>query len=127
MSMPDEIGLPETEFADAAQTDAGQGEAPVQTVTLPETPELGLGAPLPTGPRDLRLLADVEVQLAVQLGRVRLPLRELLTLDAGSVVELDRSAESPVDVLVNGTLVARGEVVVIDGEFGVRITSIVDR
>ncbi|MDP9406841.1 MAG: flagellar motor switch protein FliN [Actinomycetota bacterium] len=125
--MPDEIGLPETEFADAAQTDAGQGEAPVQTVTLPETPELGLGAPLPTGPRDLRLLADVEVQLAVQLGRVRLPLRELLTLDAGSVVELDRSAESPVDVLVNGTLVARGEVVVIDGEFGVRITSIVDR
>ncbi len=127
MSMPDEIGLPETEFADAAQTDAGQGEAPVQTVTLPETPELGLGAPLPTGPRDLRLLADVEVELAVQLGRVRLPLRELLTLDAGSVVELDRSAESPVDVLVNGTLIARGEVVVIDGEFGVRITSIVDR
>jgi flagellar motor switch protein FliN/FliY len=123
MSIPDETGLPETELDEfGSETDA-----PVQTVTLPETPELGTGTPVATGPRDLRLLADVEVQLAVQLGRVRLPLRELLTLDAGSVVELDRSAESPVDVLVNGTLVARGEVVVIDGEFGVRITSIVDR
>jgi len=122
MSMPDEIGLPENEPDLADETDG-----PVQTVTLPETPELGLGTTTNTGTRDLRLLADVEVQLAVQLGRVRLPLRELLTLDTGSVVELDRSAESPVDVLVNGTLVARGEVVVIDGEFGVRITSIVER
>ena len=124
MSMPDEIGLPETETESDLSTET---DAPVQTVTLPETPELGLGTTTHNGTRDLRLLADVEVQLAVQLGRVRLPLRELLTLDTGSVVELDRSAESPVDVLVNGTLVARGEVVVIDGEFGVRITSIVDR
>ena len=96
-----------------------------QDISLPVIPELGDGAPAAL-PRDLRLLADVEVQLSVQLGRVRLPMRELLTLETGSVVELDRSAESPVDVLVNGTLVARGEVVVIDGEFGVRITSIVE-
>ena len=94
-------------------------------VTVPVTPELPRG----TGPRsarDLRLLSDVEVHLSVQLGQVRLPLRDLLALDAGSVVELDRSAESPVDVLVNGTLVARGEVVVVEGEFGVRITSIIE-
>lgn len=76
--------------------------------------------------RDLRLLADVEVSLSVQLGQVALPLRELLALDVGSVVELDRSAESPVDVMVNGRLIARGEVVVIDGEFGVRFTSILE-
>ena len=101
-------------------------DLPLQQVDEPSLPELGSG----TGRgemRDLRLLADVQVELAVELGRVRLPLRELLALDVGSVVELDRSAESPVDVLVNGTLVAHGEVVVIDGEFGVRITSIVER
>lgn len=107
------------------QQDRGSAED-TQNISLPVIPELGESAP-PSAPRDLRLLADVEVQLSVQLGRVRLPMRELLTLDTGSVVELDRSAESPVDVLVNGTLVARGEVVVIDGEFGVRITSIVER
>ena len=97
----------------------------ITPVTLPITPELPAGG-ASRSPRDLRLLADVEVHLSVQLGRVRLPMRELLALDAGSVVELDRSAESPVDVLVNGTLVARGEVVVVEGEFGVRITSIVE-
>jgi flagellar motor switch protein FliN/FliY len=100
-------------------------DSDVTEVTRPSTPELPAGAPGRT-PRDLRLLADVEVQLSVQLGQVRLPMRDLLALDTGSVVELDRSAESPVDVLVNGTLVARGEVVVVDGEFGVRITSIVE-
>ena len=102
-----------------------RSDAGVTAVTLPVLPELPAGGP-PRSTRDLRLLADVEVQLSVQLGRVRLPMRELLALDAGSVVELDRSAESPVDVLVNGTLVARGEVVVVEGEFGVRITSIVE-
>lgn len=123
MSMPNEIGR----LDDGAEGGAGAAAGEVQTVTLPELPELGDGSPVATGPRDLRLLADVEVHLAVQLGRVRLPLRDLLTLESGSVVELDRSAESPVDVLVNNTLVARGEVVVIEGEFGVRITSIVER
>lgn len=91
----------------------------------PALPELGSG----TGPvsrRDLRLLADVQVELTVELGRTKLPLKELLSLGPGSVVELDRSADAPVDVLVNGTLVARGEVVVIDGEFGVRMTSVVE-
>ncbi len=101
------------------------GGPALTSVSPPYAPELPAGAPA-RSPRDLRLLADVEVSLSVQLGQVRLPLRELLTLDVGSVVELDRSAESPVDVLVNGTVIARGEVVVIDGEFGVRFTSIVE-
>ena len=92
----------------------------------PDLPELGDG----TGPgevRDLRLLADVQVELAVELGRVKLPLRDLLSLSPGAVLELDRSADAPVDVLVNGCLVARGEVVVIDGAFGVRVTAVVER
>ncbi len=95
------------------------------TVTPLDPPELPGGA-AGRPARDLRLLADVEVSLSVQLGQVRLPLRELLALDVGSVVELDRSAEAPVDVLVNGRLIARGEVVVLDGEFGVRFTAILE-
>lgn len=92
----------------------------------PDLPDLGLGA-LPGAQRDLRLLADVQVEVAVELGRVKLPLRELLALGPGAVLELDRAADAPVDVLVNGCLVARGEVVVIDGEFGVRVTAVVER
>jgi len=92
----------------------------------PELPELGGGVASGEA-RDLRLLADVQVELAVEIGRVKLPLRELLSLSPGAVLELDRAADAPVDVLVNGCLVARGEVVVIDGEFGVRITAVVER
>jgi len=92
----------------------------------PDLPELGTGSPL-SDARDLRLLAEVQVELAVELGRVKLPLRDLLSLAPGAVLELDRAADAPVDVLVNGCLVARGEVVVIDGDFGVRITAVVER
>ncbi|HUO48981.1 MAG TPA: flagellar motor switch protein FliN, partial [Acidimicrobiales bacterium] len=64
------------------------------------------------------------MSVTVELGRTRLLMRDLLGLRAGSVVELDRPAGSPVDILVNGTLLARGEVVVVDDELGVRITEI---
>jgi flagellar motor switch protein FliN/FliY len=82
-------------------------------------------APEPQDTRSLDLLADVEMGVTAELGRTRMTVRELLALTPGSVVELDRMAGSPVDVLVNGTLVARGEVVVIDEEFGVRISEII--
>lgn len=75
--------------------------------------------------RSLELLHDVEMAVTVELGRTRLTVRDLLALAPGAVVELDRSAGSPVDVLVNGKLIARGEVVVIDEEFGIRISEIV--
>lgn len=78
-------------------------------------------------PRDLRLLADIRVEVTVEMGRVRLPLRDLLRLAPGAVLELDRAAGDGVDVLVNGTPVARGEVFVVDGDFGVRITEILGR
>ncbi len=75
----------------------------------------------------LSVLKNVEMQISVELGRARMSVGGLLSLAAGDVVELDRSANSPVDVLVNGTLVARGEVVVVDDEFGVRVSEIVGR
>ena len=92
----------------------------------PDLPDLGPGTPAGEA-RELRLLSEVQVELAVELGRVKLPLRDLLALGPGAVLELDRAADAPVDVLVNGCLVAKGEVVVIDGEFGVRVTAVVER
>ncbi len=73
----------------------------------------------------LDLLSNVEMDVTAELGRTRMTVRELLSLTPGVVVELDRMAGSPIDLFVNGTLIARGEVVVIDEEFGVRITEIV--
>ena len=73
----------------------------------------------------LSLLHDVEMGVTVELGRTRMLVKDILAVTPGSVIELDRAAGSPVDVLVNGTLIARGEVVVIDEEFGIRITEIV--
>lgn len=84
-------------------------------------------APVGAGRRSLDVLANVEMTVTVELGRTRMPVRQLLGLAPGSVIELNRSANTPVDVFVNGTLFARGEVVVIDDEFGVRITDIVER
>lgn len=75
--------------------------------------------------RPVSMLADVEMGVTVELGRARLTVAEILSLTIGSVVELDRIAGSPVDVLVNGTLIARGEVVVVDEEFGVRVSEVI--
>ena len=82
-------------------------------------------APLASVPAGLDLLRDVEMGLTAELGRTRMFVRDILELGPGSVIELDRAAGSPVDVLVNGTLIARGEVVVIDEEFGIRITEVI--
>ena len=71
------------------------------------------------------MLGDVEMGVTAELGRTKLTVREVLGLTPGSILELDRAAGSPVDVVVNGTLVARGEVVVIDEEFGIRVTEII--
>lgn len=73
----------------------------------------------------LDLLRDVVMEVTVELGRTRMTISELLSLSPGAVVELDRAAGSPADLLVNGTLLARGEVVVVDEDFGIRITEIV--
>lgn len=79
----------------------------------------------PPAARPLDLLHDVEMAVTVELGRTRMAVRDLLSLAPGAVVELDRAAGSPVDVLVNGKLIARGEVVVVDDDFGIRISEII--
>ncbi|MCL5973082.1 MAG: flagellar motor switch protein FliN [Ferrimicrobium sp.] len=75
---------------------------------------------------NLAVLRNVEMELTVELGRAKMAVKALLSLTSGDVIELDRAANAPVDVLVNGTLVAHGEVVVVDDEFGVRIVDVVN-
>jgi flagellar motor switch protein FliN/FliY len=77
--------------------------------------------------RRFELLLDVPLEVTVQLGRTRLTIQELLTLGPGSVIELDKVAGEPLDIIINDRLVARGEAVVVNDKFGVRITDIVSR
>jgi flagellar motor switch protein FliN/FliY len=74
---------------------------------------------------DIELILDIPVQLTVELGRTKIPIRHILQLAQGSVVELDGLAGEPMDVLVNGCLIAQGEVVVDNEKFGIRLTDIV--
>jgi flagellar motor switch protein FliN/FliY len=78
-----------------------------------------------SGGKDLNLILDIPVQLTVELGRTRIPIKNILHLAQGSVVELDAMAGEPMDVLVNGYLIAQGEVVVVNDKFGIRLTDIV--
>ena len=78
-----------------------------------------------TAGNDINMILDIPVQLTVELGRTRIPIKHILQLAQGSVVELDRLAGEPMDVMVNGTLVAHGEVVVVNDKFGIRLTDIV--
>lgn len=75
--------------------------------------------------KNLDIVQDVKVTLSMELGRTKLSIRELLQLSQGSVIELNRMVDEHMDVLVNGTLVAHGEVVVIDDKFGIRLTDVV--
>lgn len=75
--------------------------------------------------RDLEMVMDIPVKLTVELGRTRITIKQLLELAQGSVVELDGLAGEPMDILINGYLIAQGEVVVVDDKYGIRITEII--
>ena len=78
-----------------------------------------------TAGNDINMILDIPVQLTVELGRTRIPIKNILQLAQGSVVELEAMAGEPMDVLVNGYLIAQGEVVVVNDKFGIRLTDIV--
>ena len=75
---------------------------------------------------NLRVLESIDVKLTVQVGSAELKIRELLRLNEGSVIELDRLAGDPLDILINGTMIAKGEVVMVGERFGIRFSEIVD-
>lgn len=100
------------------------GEAPAPVPPTDQfVPSFTSPAPVVRG---LEMLHGVDMEVTVELGRTRMTVRELLALTPGTVLELDRAAGSPADLLVNGRLVARGEVVVVDEDFGLRVTEIRD-
>lgn len=104
--------------AGSANADGSQEPAP-QEAQFPNVD------PSSSFERRLEMVLDVPITLSLELGRAKLSVRELLDLTQGSVVKLDRPAGEPLDILVNGCLVARGEVVVVNERFGVRVTDVV--
>jgi len=104
---------------------------PVEFDSLQAAAQVAAGALLsdnsPESNLDMSLdvILDVPVVLSLEVGRTRIPIRNLLQLNQGSVVELERGAGEPLDVFVNGTLIAHGEVVVVNDRFGVRLTDVV--
>ncbi|HMK96748.1 MAG TPA: flagellar motor switch protein FliN [Acidimicrobiales bacterium] len=89
-----------------------------------ELPHLDPSPGPPAGPRSIAALGEVEMTVSVELGRTKLPIRELLNIHSGAVVQLDRTVTHPVDIFVQGSLIARGEVVVVDECFAVRVTEL---
>lgn len=130
----DENAISEDDWAAAMQE-----QAVADAATVAPTPSNPFGASAaqpavfqnfdggagPTSMNDYELILDIPVSLTVELGRTRISIRNLLQLAHGSVVELDALAGEPMDVLVNGTLIAQGEVVVVNDKFGIRLTDII--
>ncbi|HEY0902340.1 MAG TPA: flagellar motor switch protein FliN [Acidimicrobiales bacterium] len=102
------------------------GAQPLADTTPVVEPPAAPGSVTPLPHRGIEMLHGVDMEVTVELGRTRMTVRDLLALTPGAVLELDRAAGSPADLLVNGRLIARGEVVVVDEDFGLRLTEIVE-
>jgi len=112
-----------TQAADATFEAAQVESAPAPNPAVFE--QFDAAVARPQTHNDIDLVLDIPVQLTVELGRTKLPIRNLLQLAQGSVVELDGLAGEPMDVLVNGCLIAQGEVVVVNEKFGIRLTDVI--
>jgi flagellar motor switch protein FliN/FliY len=115
----------------AAMAEQAQAETSAATFPAAATAPLAPLAPAPRADRDgvnndIDFILDIPVQLTVELGRTRIAIKNLLQLAQGSVVELEGLAGEPMDVLINGCLIAQGEVVVVNDRFGIRLTDITD-
>ncbi len=121
-------GRTSAEAAAAEPVDARKSAPTIRPAVFPDLGLSGSGTPTATEPgRSIDLLLGVQLQVSVEIGRTKLPIREVLNLGPGSIVELDKLAGEKADILVNGHPVAQGEVVVVDENFGVRITDVVSR
>src|SRR5688572_186946 len=113
----------------AEQTGASAESKPANPLqgSTPLHQQLQQFTPTPEGgvKNDINLILDIPVQLTVELGRTRIPIKHILQLAQGSVIELETLAGEPMDVLINGFLIAQGEVVVVNERFGIRLTDIV--
>ena len=135
---------PESDLHEWASVSISFGETPLPGFLLALSPSLteaiaapprqpappapaSAASPPPEGSRTMDLLLDVDLSVSISFGRAELPMKDVLKLTTGSIVELNRSVNEPVEVLVNRCLIARGEVVVVEGNYGVRIQEIASR
>ena len=132
----DDWGAALSEQAEAEATDEGggddwgaalneQADAEAQAVETAEMQPLQADSVISSDEVNLDVILEIPVTLSMEIGRTEISIRNLLQLNQGSVIELDRLAGEPMDVMVNGTLVAHGEVVVVNEKFGIRLTDII--
>lgn len=125
MASDDDVdqGAMADDWAAAMAEQADVDEAMASTVSFDELK--GEVLRQPPGSPDLDVILDIPVSISMEVGRTSITIRNLLQLNQGSVIELDRLAGEPLDVLVNGTLIAHGEVVVVNEKFGIRMTDVI--
>ena len=115
-------------MADQAESETDQEAGDNEDVQVAELDELTDDAPITQEEKKkLDTILDIPVTISMEVGRSQISIRNLLQLNQGSVVELDRVAGEPLDVLVNGTLIAHGEVVVVNDKFGIRLTDVISQ
>jgi len=115
-------------MAEQAESEAEQEAGDNEDVQVAELEELTDDAPITQEEKKkLDTILDIPVTISMEVGRSQISIRNLLQLNQGSVVELDRVAGEPLDVLVNGTLIAHGEVVVVNDKFGIRLTDVISQ
>ena len=112
-------------LAEAKPETASEVAAPAESVSAASFANFAPTGVSTAAGNDLNMILDIPVQLTVELGRTRIPIKHILQLAQGSVVELEALAGEPMDVLVNGYLIAQGEVVVVNDKFGIRLTDVV--
>jgi flagellar motor switch protein FliN/FliY len=123
-----EDGMDDWAAAMAEQAESEEGEGENEDVQVAELDELTDDAPITQEEKKkLDTILDIPVTISMEVGRSQISIRNLLQLNQGSVVELDRVAGEPLDVLVNGTLIAHGEVVVVNDKFGIRLTDVISQ
>ena len=127
MAVPAEAAAPAQAVPAGMPTGMPAGVEQHSLPPVPGPPVEGNVRSIATSRRGIEMLHGVEMEVTVELGRTRMAVRDLLALTPGAVLALDRAAGSPADLLVNGRLIARGEVVVVDEDFGLRITEILDQ
>lgn len=124
MSDEDDVGQDDMadEWAAALEQQENTDGENAQAMELDDFSDGGGGI---EGSPDLDVILDIPVSISMEVGRTSITIRNLLQLNQGSVIELDRLAGEPLDVLVNGTLIAHGEVVVVNEKFGIRMTDVI--
>ena len=113
----------------AAMEEAGETEDDGDDVSPAPMESFEESAPVPSDEKtpELDVILDIPVTISMEVGNTQIPIRNLLQLNQGSVIELDRLAGEPLDVLVNGTLIAHGEVVMVNDKFGIRLTDVISQ